>query len=102
MKRPATPGANTSVWLCIMSNGIVELDMMSDDDTVAARRGGCPYGLEARRGGGEAQSWREDAQQEGMCTVTTCKGSRRINYKHFCTAAAQRVWINNDQGLCTL
>lgn len=39
------PGPNTSVWLCSkpaadVGSGKVELDMMNDDDTVAARRGG--------------------------------------------------------------
>jgi hypothetical protein len=46
------PGPNTSVWLCPsdgIGDGKVELDMMSDDDTVAARRGGRSCGLEARR-----------------------------------------------------
>lgn len=46
------PGPNTSVWLCIMpvdGVGKVELDMMSDDETLAARRGGRECGLEALR-----------------------------------------------------
>jgi hypothetical protein len=54
MKRPAMPGPNTSVWLCNKASDgvggeIVELDMMSDGDTLAARRDGRSYGLEARR-----------------------------------------------------
>jgi hypothetical protein len=41
MKRPAMPGPNTSVWLWIkLAGGRVELDMVSDDEIVAARRGG--------------------------------------------------------------
>jgi hypothetical protein len=50
MKRPAMPGPNTSVWLCVMlAGGRVEFDMMmGDDESVAARPGDRSCGLEAR------------------------------------------------------
>lgn len=67
------PGPNTSVWLCSkpaadVGSGKVELDMMSDDDTVAARRGGhsCvrPRSTEVKE---RKLGW--CASLQGVCTV---------------------------------
>lgn len=81
MKRPAMPGPNTSAWLGnALAGERVELDMVSDDEAVAARRGGHSRGLEARRR--RAQVGGRGAHK-GNVYCDNEQRKWRINYKYF-------------------